>query len=78
MSSWIQFSVSRTGSERVDETVASKALSLAFEDKGEVGLGITVWKGVALEGSYSVTAYRPKNEIAPLRQWSAGISYRSL
>jgi hypothetical protein len=78
LNSWIQFSVSRTGSEANDDGVTSKPLSLAFEDKGEVGLGITVWRGLALEGSHSASVYRPKDESPPLRQWSAGISYRSL
>jgi hypothetical protein len=78
LNSWIQFSVGRTGSEGNDEAAASKSPPLAFEDKGEVGLGITVWRGIALEGSYSISTYRPKDESPPLRQWSAGISYRSL
>jgi hypothetical protein len=78
LSSWIQFSVSRTGSEKKDPTLSTTAPSLAFEDKGEAGLGISVWRGLALEGSYSVSVYRPKAERPPLRQWSAGISYRSL
>jgi hypothetical protein len=78
MSSWIQFSVSRIGSEKKDASLSTAAPFLAFEDKGEAGFGVTVWRGLALEGSYSVSVYRPKTESPPLRQWSAGFSYRSL